>query len=332
MKNKKIKIIIVLLIIVGILIGIALIRFNNNGIIESSSKEKTQIKYNNLTEALDGYYDRINQAENENDKTVLLEELHDYVLSDLQGYYYFREDNSASGSNYMRYASPEMFSNEKDDRTIYVKNKDEVYIFPYSEEYMKQNNIEITKLDALENSDLYKYRIVKLETSDHDGAYSAYKSATVEFQSYYINEKYGETADKCYTTVKMKYFTSDGKYEVDGYFADMITENDNITEYKNNLKNGLGFYKIYYRELNVAQQEDNERLEKDANSKQEKDNLKRSIPKVGMTPSEVRQTKWGLPDKINKNTYSWGTTEQWVYNKYGYIYFRDGKVSSVSER
>lgn len=331
-KNKKTKIIIILVIIVVILIGLTSIILKNNIINEPNNKETIPIKYNNLTEALDGYYDRINQSENESDKTELLAELQDYVLSDLQGYYYFREDNSASGSNYMRNTYPEMFTNEKDDRAIYVKNKDEVYIFPYSEEYVKENNIEITRFDTLENSNLYKYRIVNLETSDHDGAYFASKSATIELQSYYINEKYGNTANKCYTTIKMKYFTSDGKYEVTGYFADMITENDNITEYKDNLKNGLGFYKIYYRDLNVAKQKNNEKLERDATSKQEKDNLKMSIPKIGMTPSEVRQTKWGSPDKINKDTYSWGTTEQWVYNKYGYVYFRDGKVSSVSER
>ena len=65
---------------------------------------------------------------------------------------------------------------------------------------------------------------------------------------------------------------------------------------------------------------------------EERENLRKSIPKVGMTSYEVRQTKWGNPDKINKDTYSWGTTEQWVYKKYGYVYLRNGIVTSVSER
>lgn len=65
---------------------------------------------------------------------------------------------------------------------------------------------------------------------------------------------------------------------------------------------------------------------------QEREKLKKSIPKVGMTSYEVRQTKWGNPDKINKDTYSWGTTEQWVYKKYGYVYLKNGTVTSVSER
>lgn len=67
-------------------------------------------------------------------------------------------------------------------------------------------------------------------------------------------------------------------------------------------------------------------------SKKEQERIKNSIPQIGMTSTQVRQCKWGNPDKINKDTYSWGTTEQWVYNKYGYVYFKNGIVSSVSER
>ena len=49
-----------------------------------------------------------------------------------------------------------------------------------------------------------------------------------------------------------------------------------------------------------------------------------------MTKEEVERSTWGYPKKINKDTYSWGTKEQWVYDK-GYIYFRDGIVTSISE-
>ena len=59
---------------------------------------------------------------------------------------------------------------------------------------------------------------------------------------------------------------------------------------------------------------------------------KKEKPKIGMSASEVRQSTWGYPDKINKDTYSWGTTEQWVYKNKGYIYFRNGVVTSISER
>jgi len=54
-------------------------------------------------------------------------------------------------------------------------------------------------------------------------------------------------------------------------------------------------------------------------------------PTIGMTADEVRASTWGNPKKINKDTYSWGTTEQWVYDNYKYIYFKNGKVTSISE-
>ena len=59
--------------------------------------------------------------------------------------------------------------------------------------------------------------------------------------------------------------------------------------------------------------------------------IEKKEPKVGMTTEEVKNSTWGSPKKVNKDTYSWGTTEQWVYNQ-GYIYFTNGKVTSISER
>ena len=71
-------------------------------------------------------------------------------------------------------------------------------------------------------------------------------------------------------------------------------------------------------------------LEKIAEEEAEEERLKKSIPKVGMTAEQVRKSRWGNPNKINKDTYSWGVTEQWVY-KQGYVYLENGIVTSVSE-
>lgn len=62
------------------------------------------------------------------------------------------------------------------------------------------------------------------------------------------------------------------------------------------------------------------------------DTNKKYKPEVGMTEKEVLNSTWGTPNKRNKDTYSWGTEEQWVYNKKGYIYFKNGIVTSISER
>ena len=51
-----------------------------------------------------------------------------------------------------------------------------------------------------------------------------------------------------------------------------------------------------------------------------------------MTKKEVKMSKWGEPDKINTDTYEWGTKEQWVYNNYGYVYFEENKVTAIQER
>ena len=54
-------------------------------------------------------------------------------------------------------------------------------------------------------------------------------------------------------------------------------------------------------------------------------------PCIGMTHEEVEKSTWGMPDDINKTTYSWGTTEQWCYSNNKYIYFDNGIVTAISE-
>lgn len=55
------------------------------------------------------------------------------------------------------------------------------------------------------------------------------------------------------------------------------------------------------------------------------------VPTIGMTRDEVRNSTWGEPTDINTTTYAWGTTEQWVYPGYRYIYFENGVVIAISE-
>ena len=56
-----------------------------------------------------------------------------------------------------------------------------------------------------------------------------------------------------------------------------------------------------------------------------------TIPKIGMTADETKQTNWGEPEKINKTTYSWGTSEQWCYSEDRYIYLDNGVITSIQE-
>lgn len=56
-----------------------------------------------------------------------------------------------------------------------------------------------------------------------------------------------------------------------------------------------------------------------------------SVPEIGMTESEVLDSTWGEPEKINKTTTKYGVHEQWVYSDNRYIYFDDGIVTAIQE-
>lgn len=50
---------------------------------------------------------------------------------------------------------------------------------------------------------------------------------------------------------------------------------------------------------------------------------------VGMTAEQVRAS-WGNPDDINRSTSSFGTHEQWVYDRLdSYVYLEDGVVTAT---
>ncbi|WP_305825797.1 hypothetical protein [Massilia brevitalea] len=50
---------------------------------------------------------------------------------------------------------------------------------------------------------------------------------------------------------------------------------------------------------------------------------------LGMTPSQVRASNWGSPQRINRTTGSFGVHEQWVYSGGNFLYFENGVLTSV---
>lgn len=54
-------------------------------------------------------------------------------------------------------------------------------------------------------------------------------------------------------------------------------------------------------------------------------------PQIGMNGEQVKKSTWGEPKKINKSTYSWGTSEQWCYPNYKYIYLDNDVVTAIQE-
>tara|TARA_R110002096_G_C14527999_1_gene717487 strand:- start:61 stop:1287 length:1227 start_codon:yes stop_codon:yes gene_type:complete len=50
--------------------------------------------------------------------------------------------------------------------------------------------------------------------------------------------------------------------------------------------------------------------------------------RIGMT-KEMCQDSWGKPESINRTTNTYGTSEQWVYDGGNYLYFDNGKLTSI---
>ena len=52
---------------------------------------------------------------------------------------------------------------------------------------------------------------------------------------------------------------------------------------------------------------------------------------IGMSPDDVLASAWGKPDKINRSTNKYGTSEQWVYRNRveGYLYFDNDVLTAI---
>jgi hypothetical protein len=86
----------------------------------------------------------------------------------------------------------------------------------------------------------------------------------------------------------------------------------------------LEVYKAQIKEENdkiIAQENENKRLEE----------LKNTKPYIGMSRDDLYRCAWGKPQDINKTTTSYGTSEQWCYYNYKYVYVDDGVVTSIQE-
>lgn len=52
---------------------------------------------------------------------------------------------------------------------------------------------------------------------------------------------------------------------------------------------------------------------------------------IGMTASEVENSYWGKPTKVNKTTTANSVSEQWVYSSGKYVYLENGIVNAIQE-
>jgi hypothetical protein len=50
-----------------------------------------------------------------------------------------------------------------------------------------------------------------------------------------------------------------------------------------------------------------------------------------MTAAEIKESNWGPPEEINRTITAFGTSEQWVYIGYRYIYLENGVVTAIQD-
>lgn len=109
-----------------------------------------------------------------------------------------------------------------------------------------------------------------------------------------------------------------GESDINRYAAALSELNDVPDTYQGDLHQDIMVLK---REIRQAWQ---------ARSKQlQAEQVKRQMPKVGMTAEEIRKSSWGEPKYINQTKTEKGVVEQWVYPAYQFVYLENGKVTIV---
>jgi hypothetical protein len=52
---------------------------------------------------------------------------------------------------------------------------------------------------------------------------------------------------------------------------------------------------------------------------------------IGMSYEQVKASKWGRPDSVNRTRTANHVREQWVYAQHGYLYFDDGVLQVIRD-
>lgn len=250
------------------------------------------------------------RAKTDEEKAAVLSKWKEIMCANLSGYYYNREPMTNALKSYIG-----MGKNYKleDNRAVYIKSEQEVYFMPYSERELTEMGLTLEDIPSMENSRMYCYSLSGVDRS----------GLAATFTSLYVDERAYEN----YREMTLWWNVEDGCVLFYDYFPDETTEAGQYAEDNSVIFTSREYYSSEESAI-IAKQESEEET---ATYNEEKDTLKASNPKIGMTADEVKKCSWGYPDKINKDTYSWGVKEQWVYDDYGYVYLENGVVTSVSE-
>lgn len=118
----------------------------------------------------------------------------------------------------------------------------------------------------------------------------------------------------------------------DGY--SYVLKYSEIIDYTSDeeVKKNYDTIKSKYKEIKQIEEEKEEAANaaKEAEeTAKEKRRKKQEGVIVGMSKQDVLDSSWGKPIKKNITTTQYGTREQWVYPNYNYLYFENGKLTSI---
>ena len=236
------------------------------------------------------------------------------MISNINGYYYCPKTVS------------KYIDTVAESRTIYAVSEDEIYFVPYSESELAEMDYTLEDIPTMEDSEKYKYYVSE---ADGYGSSTLANGDTIEAALCYdLTSTYLESkeTDGNFDNILL-YLSGSDKIEIIGFFVDQTTKEGTYTyEVVNNTK-----FREYYSSLEKAKEVEDEDYQKLLDKMEAHRKASNAEPNIGMSKEEVLCGKWGIPDKRNTYTYSWGTHEQWVYEGYGYVYFENGVVTSIQD-
>lgn len=243
------------------------------------------------------------EDEKETLTNAIFEKQLSYMFSDgkLNGTYYYNDDFTGLFSE-LTYGSKVSYT-----IVIYTAGEDEIYVIP-----LEEAPNEIQEIPNLPNASEYKYTAVRCSLGiGGDGDDPAIYT---DLQRILDGHR-----------ICLSYHEDSGYLNIGGNLPQQLDADGERT-----MPSSQDYYADESASLEASQAEHDELLSKKEERLKAEEELSQSPPKVGMTKSEVERCARGYPDKKNIFTYSWGTSEQWVYRSRGYVYFENGVVTSVS--
>ncbi len=108
--------------------------------------------------------------------------------------------------------------------------------------------------------------------------------------------------------------------------------NQTILDMYNNATNEVNRIEAERKAKEEAERKEREKKEAEEKAKREAEEKARKKSQgvtIGMSKQDVLDSSWGEPLRINTTTTKYGVHEQWVYGGGNYLYFDNGKLTSI---